>query len=461
MRAARWLAGLAIGTVGVAGVSLPAAGYGATGPVNIDPASALPVSDLPFQESATYDTGDLAPATDPANEAVAQACTGGSELYLPQWFGYEATEDVNLLVRSAAVPRSQSGHPVVSPIAWVTADLATIACGITHAFDRQQIGPFFLSAGESVFVVRFVPTQADAQLFATEGHTLHTRIQATPGVWEGDLRNDSWWTPTAIPSDLPQQVSSDVGLASLGSVEVELAGATECWGSTSQPRPQPAVWYSYLTSSDQSVVVDTSGSDYPTAVVVALGSGAEPTDPACLTGSPAARSFVATAGTRYLIGVYGYDRANVNVAGTLRLSVRAGASPSPTAAAVVAPGAANGAPVESGPSTGTPSASPAHSVPASVGPAQGALPQVSVKARAARGRSILQVNVDPNRRTGRWTFQVQVKRSDGTWRPLRTYRTKGVTQTRTINLAKGTYRVWVAPRYGHQGALSAAVSLRR
>jgi hypothetical protein len=84
-----------------------------------------------------------------------------------------------------------------------------------------------------------------------------------------------------------------------------------------------------------------------------------------------------------------------------------------------------------------------------------------VRVRSAGHRSRLSVDVNPNRSKGYWTFLVQRKSDDGTWKRMRTYRTNGRNETRTINLRKGTYRVWVNPRYGHQGVLSDEVHLRK
>jgi hypothetical protein len=69
-------------------------------------------------------------------------------------------------------------------------------------------------------------------------------------------------------------------------------------------------------------------------------------------------------------------------------------------------------------------------------------PSVIVKARSTRAKSRLYVDVNPNQSSGYWKFQVQRKKADGTWQPLKTYRTKGAKETRTINLKKGTYQWW-------------------
>lgn len=86
---------------------------------------------------------------------------------------------------------------------------------------------------------------------------------------------------------------------------------------------------------------------------------------------------------------------------------------------------------------------------------------VSVRVRALTGRSRLFVDVNPNKGRGYWKLQVQRRLADGSWKALKTYRTKGSKETRTLNLTKGTYRVWVKPKYGYQGGMSEVLSLRK
>lgn len=89
-------------------------------------------------------------------------------------------------------------------------------------------------------------------------------------------------------------------------------------------------------------------------------------------------------------------------------------------------------------------------------------PAVTVQVKAVTSASKLWVNVNPNKGSGYWTFRVQRKRSDGTWATLSTlYKTSGSTETRTIDLKKGTYRVKVYAKYGYKGATSAKVTLKR
>jgi hypothetical protein len=89
------------------------------------------------------------------------------------------------------------------------------------------------------------------------------------------------------------------------------------------------------------------------------------------------------------------------------------------------------------------------------------LPSPTVKVKAVSGRSKLKVDVNPNMGRKYWTFQVQRKKADGSWKPLKTYRTLGSAEKRTINLPKGTYKVFVNPKFGYQGATSAEIVLKR
>lgn len=89
------------------------------------------------------------------------------------------------------------------------------------------------------------------------------------------------------------------------------------------------------------------------------------------------------------------------------------------------------------------------------------LPSPTVKVKSVSGRSKLKVDVNPNMGSKYWTFQVQRKNADATWKALKTYRTLGRAETRTINLPKGTYRVLVNPKFGYSGATSAEITLRR
>jgi hypothetical protein len=88
-------------------------------------------------------------------------------------------------------------------------------------------------------------------------------------------------------------------------------------------------------------------------------------------------------------------------------------------------------------------------------------PIAAVKVKPRKSKSKLYVDVNPNKGKGYWRFQVQRQQADGSWAALKTYKTKGKKETRTINLGRGTYRVVVLPKYGYLGATSGSVYLRK
>ena len=111
---------------------------------------------------------------------------------------------------------------------------------------------------------------------------------------------------------------------------------------------------------------------------------------------------------------------------------------------------------------GTKVSSPSRSSTQSIPTPPVVQPSPTVKVKAVSGRSKLKVDVNPNKGRKYWTFQVQRKKADGkTWKPLKTYKTYGSAEKRTINLPKGTYRVFVNPKFGYQGATSAEIVLKR
>lgn len=90
-----------------------------------------------------------------------------------------------------------------------------------------------------------------------------------------------------------------------------------------------------------------------------------------------------------------------------------------------------------------------------------AAPVPTVRVKAKSRSSKLHVDVDPNRGGKYWKFRVEKLQADGTWKQLKSYRTKTGKQTRAVNLPKGTYRVTLDPQFGYGTATSAPVVLRK
>lgn len=166
-------------------------------------------------------------------------------------------------------------------------------------------------------------------------------------------------------------------------------------------------------------------------------------------------------GSIQIVGNVGGAQVNRNtINGNLQCKENA---PAPTGGGNVVGGSIEDQCRQMSPTPGTPvTVSPPQQVTAPVAAPVAAAPQAAVQVKPVNKRSRLHVNVNPNKGTGHWTFRVQRLKGDGTWRTYgSTYRTYGRTETRTLNLKKGTYRVLVNPKYGHQGTASAAVTLRR
>jgi hypothetical protein len=99
--------------------------------------------------------------------------------------------------------------------------------------------------------------------------------------------------------------------------------------------------------------------------------------------------------------------------------------------------------------------------PASLAFAVKPTPRIKVTARAKARAKKLFVDVDPDLPGNQyWSLALQA-RHDGRWSALRTLRTAGERETRTLNLKKGTYRVKVRGGHGYPGAASKGVRLKK
>lgn len=111
--------------------------------------------------------------------------------------------------------------------------------------------------------------------------------------------------------------------------------------------------------------------------------------------------------------------------------------------------------------TGTPNVpGPQVSQPGTPGPTgPTAVPTLLVQAVSRSGK--LRVDVDPDLGKRSWKFRVDRQQADGSWKPGKTYRTKGARETRTINLRRGAYRVQLPAANGYQETTSGPVTLLR
>jgi hypothetical protein len=76
-------------------------------------------------------------------------------------------------------------------------------------------------------------------------------------------------------------------------------------------------------------------------------------------------------------------------------------------------------------------------------------------------KSVLKVKMAPSRKgTKSYSFTVRKLTTSG-WKTVRTYKTKGKGETRSINLKKGTYQVVCKGAGGYSGAVSSTTALRK
>ncbi|MGV1004645.1 MAG: hypothetical protein ACOYEV_07730 [Candidatus Nanopelagicales bacterium] len=89
--------------------------------------------------------------------------------------------------------------------------------------------------------------------------------------------------------------------------------------------------------------------------------------------------------------------------------------------------------------------------------------KATLKVTTDKSRGYLRVDVNPNKGKGYWTLRVEKQNTKtGKWSKVKgSWKTQGNSETRSINLPKGTYRVVVAGKYGYAGATSAAVTLQK
>lgn len=86
---------------------------------------------------------------------------------------------------------------------------------------------------------------------------------------------------------------------------------------------------------------------------------------------------------------------------------------------------------------------------------------VTIRVKAVKHRGVLTIDVDPDLGKGSWTVVVQQRRSDGSWFGRKQLRTRGASETNTVDLPKGTYRVRFHATRQYLGTTSASVRLVR
>jgi uncharacterized protein YjbI with pentapeptide repeats len=88
-------------------------------------------------------------------------------------------------------------------------------------------------------------------------------------------------------------------------------------------------------------------------------------------------------------------------------------------------------------------------------------PRTTVSVSTTANSDALLVDIGPDLAKGDWTFTVEQRLADGEWQDVGSSSSNGPQETRTVNLAAGTYRVVVDPQLGYFGSESVAVTLTR
>lgn len=80
-----------------------------------------------------------------------------------------------------------------------------------------------------------------------------------------------------------------------------------------------------------------------------------------------------------------------------------------------------------------------------------------------RRQSVIRLDIDPNRGRKAWRFQVQrrIGDDDESWQTVRSYRTQGASETRTVNVRKGAYRILVPAQAGYVATYSDSIWIER
>ncbi len=134
--------------------------------------------------------------------------------------------------------------------------------------------------------------------------------------------NDTFAGATVIGS-LPYSTTEDSTGATADPIDAQVGAACGLAPSPS-PAPDFSVWFNYIPTVDQTIQVDTSGSNYMTATGVVTGSPGSFQQAACFAGQG---TFSVTAGQTYHMLIV--DLGTAPTGGTLKLSVTLAPPPPP------------------------------------------------------------------------------------------------------------------------------------
>jgi Fibronectin type III domain len=294
-----FLGSLGLGSLGAA-LALTAALVGgpagqlsasAAPPTNTSRATAAAVPSLPFVQTQDY-TWPLPVSTDPSNRVVSDACNAGRSLFVAAWAKYTSATAQTVLARTtdnnAPVDIQDDTVRNVWGVAFVSADGSRVLSCIKDVDEAQSL-PLRLTAGQTVYVVRFATT-AYGLNEKPAGTTIRGNLllAATTGVAPA---NDDRAAATPITA-VPYRATVDTLLAT------EEAGDLDSFGCHSAGKANNTAWWSY--SPTRSGMLQVSGAKYILARVTAAGTEVV-YDPDECTGNPGSPHV--EAGGRYLIEV--------------------------------------------------------------------------------------------------------------------------------------------------------------
>jgi hypothetical protein len=145
---------------------------------------------------------------------------------------------------------------------------------------------------------------------------------AGPASASAPPANDTSAGATVIGS-IPYSTTEDTTGATADPIDVQVGAACGLAPSPS-PAPDFSVWFNYTPTVDQTIQVDTSGSNYTTATGVVTGSPGSFHQAACFAGQG---TFSVTAGQTYHMLIV--DLGTAPTGGTLKLSVTLAPPPPP------------------------------------------------------------------------------------------------------------------------------------
>ena len=317
--------------------------------------------------------------------------------------------------------------------------------GRYRAVNRQ---PFYGVTARSVdFLVAFAPS-APQDVSAEPGDE-HARVSWTAPASDGGAPVTGYTVTSAPGAKTCTSAGTSCvvsGLDNGTSYTFTVTATTPAGTSTASGASDP-VTPRTLPGAPRAVWAEPGDGRATVSWTAPASDGGAPVLGYTVTSAPGAKTCTSAGTSCVLSGLdndreYTFTVTATNTAGTSVASA-ATAAVTPTAPAPPAP----------------PAPRPRHPRPPA--PAPPAAPSAAVKVRAASGASKLSVDVNPNKGKGHWTFKVQRQNSNGSWKSLKSYKTHGSRETRTINLPKGTYRVVVRAKYGYAETPSAPVYLKR